>query len=786
MKRLPFLLILLTLSVQITISQNKSIDFATQTNATSSNKKPKVALVLSGGGAKGLAHIPTLQVLDSLGIVPDLIVGTSMGSIVGGLYAMGYSGDSIANIAKRAQWGDLMGGGISLRDVSTEEKSEFGHYFIELDWVNGNLNIGNFLLNDQNLREFIALYTYPIYNLNNFDDLAIPFRAVATDIVKGEEVILDKGSLSLAMRASMSIPGVFQAVPYEETLLVDGGLMNNFPVDVAKAMGADFIIGSDVGSGLMDKQKLDYLPSLLFQTSMINSNLKRPHNRDLCDILIDHSSSMTYSTGDFKKANDIYSIGRIAVDQKIEALISFSKVLQKYQQRSVALPQVEDKFFLNKFVIEGISEHNLALVRARASIQPNTSYSLQDIIESVNRAMGTAMFKQIVFRAEMVDNETVLHLNAVERSPHQVKASLHYDGNHGIGLIANYTGRNILGNASRTLVTADVAEQPKLQLQYQNNFGTDRDWWWRIELYGQLEKQKVYIGGEYVENTKNRYHAFDNQINRNLSSLRSYVGLGIKYHNTYIKPTINPLVNENIFKFKKYTNYDIEMYAHYNYNSMDKKFFSTRGALLKVFLGRLLRNNINMEFSEVSLPHYDGPSNGFTRLGIDYENRFLITEKTAMIIGVSSHFIFEDSQKNDAVPFSDLGLNSKYTLGGNINTPRSDYFIFPGLKEGEVRVNQFAKINLAIQYQPLNNIYITPHINVATVGFKNFTDYIENAFIPKGKWSDATASSFLFSAGTTFSYNSFLGPINFDASYVNDINKIRIFMGIGFHLDRSN
>ena len=207
------------------------------------DKKPKVALVLSGGGAKGIAHIPVLQALDSLGIVPDLIIGTSMGSVVGGLYAMGYSGDSIANIANNANWDYLLAGDIPLSEVSVEEKSEFKKYLIELDVVNWSPKLNTSLLRDQNLREFLTLLTFPVYDIDNFDEFSIPFRAMTTDIVNGKEVILDKGSLSLAMRASMSVPSIFQPVVYENTLLVDGGILNNFPTNVAKHMGADIIIG---------------------------------------------------------------------------------------------------------------------------------------------------------------------------------------------------------------------------------------------------------------------------------------------------------------------------------------------------------------------------------------------------------------------------------------------------------------------------------------------------------------------------------------------------------------
>ncbi|MGB3344158.1 MAG: hypothetical protein WBA61_09615 [Aequorivita sp.] len=234
----------------------------------------------------------------------------------------------------------------------------------------------------------------------------------------------------------------------------------------------------------------------------------------------------------------------------MEALVALSELLKNYEQRHVVLPLARDEFIIDSISYSGISEANLALVKARTDIKADTPYNIQDVIDGIKRAMGTTLFEQIAYTQVINDTAVRLQMNAVERSPHQVKGALHYDGYHGIGLIANYTGRNIIGNASRLLITADIAEQPKLRLQYQKSFGHDRDWWWRSELYGQQLKQKVFLQGQYVENVRNRYHAFDNQVNRNLSSLRSYVGLGIKYHNTNIKPTINPKLNENMFKIQ--------------------------------------------------------------------------------------------------------------------------------------------------------------------------------------------------------------------------------------------
>jgi len=750
------------------------------------DKKPKVALVLSGGGAKGLAHIPILQALDSLGIVPDLVVGNSMGSIIGGLYALGYSGDSIANITKKVDWESLMGGHVSLNNVSVEEKSQFKRYLLELDLVEGNIKIGAFLLNDQKLRQFISTLTFPSHNIDDFDRLPIPYRALATDIVNGKEIVLDSGSLSFAMRASMSIPGLFSAVPYKETLLVDGGILNNFPVDIAKKMGADIIIGSDVGGGMVSKDKLEDVTALLFQAGMLSSNLKNPANRALCDILIDHTGHLTFSTGDFHKSKEIYEEGTLAVNENISALVALSTRLKKYNQHTVQIPHIENKFLLDTIVYNNISKKNLALVKARTNIKTKTLYTKQDISDGINRAMGTRIFSQITFAPVNIDNKLGIQLNAFEHSKHQVKGSLHYDNYHGVGILVNYTGRNIIGAASRSLVTLDIAEQPRFRLQHQKNFGGDREWWWRSEALGQRLKQHVFISGEKVDDISYRYFEFDNQINRNINSLTSYVGFGLKYQNTDLKPTINPELDDNIFGLESYAFNTIQINAHYMYNTFNEALFATKGTTLKVNIGRSLYNNVEVNYSNADIPTEKGTISDYTKFGINYEKRFLLNNSTTAIIGASGNFIaMNDGNKND-LSFKDFGAGAKYIIGGNQLNPRSDNFIFPGLNEGEVMVSQFMKLNLGLQYNFKSSFYLIPHMDVATVGFNDFKDYINNAYTAKGKWEDSDATSFLFSSGVTLGYNSILGPIDFDLSWVNGTNNIQFFIGFGFQLNRSN
>ncbi|MGA9238305.1 patatin-like phospholipase family protein, partial [Robiginitalea sp.] len=733
--------------------------------------------------AKGLAHIPLLQALDSLGIVPDLVVGNSMGTMVGGLYAMGYSGDSIAQIARSADWDNIMGGGIALNDVTAEEKSEFNRYMITLGLENGKIRLGNSLINDQNLRTFISSLTFPVHKVNDFDDLPIPFRAMSTDIVNGKEVILESGTLAFAMRASISIPGIFTAVPYNETLLVDGGVLNNFPVDVAKAMGADIIIGSDVGGNILPKEKLENLSSIMFQAGMLNSYLKNPKSRALCDILVDHVPNLTYSTSDFVKSETMIQEGKIGVSKNSDALAALAEGLNNFEQRPHEIPEYEEKVTFDTIVYKGISKGNRTLVRERTNLKPDTAYTLRDVKSGIDRAMGTGRFSQVNYLLQNTDDSLAFEISGLEYPTHQFKGSLHFDTDNGVGVIVNYTGLNVLGTSSRTLVTLDVAERPKFRLQHQASFGPQKVWWWRAEMMGQQQEEKVFVLGEYVDDLKYQYGIFDNQINLNLNSLVNYIGFGVKYEHTTLRPTIDPDVNDNFFQLDRYRFNNLEIYGQYQHNSMDKVFFATRGTLLRGYIGRSLYSHVDLKYSLDAAEPVVGKTNGFSKLGLDYEVRLPVSPKSSVIIGAASHFLFQDNLQDSDVSLLDFGLGAQYIFGGNIENPRLDSHHFPGLNQKELIVNQYVGISLGTQLNLFRKVFLTPHVNMASVGFGSFDDYTDDFFNPTGDWESATETSFIMSAGSTLSYNSILGPVNFDLSWVNGTNNLRVFLGVGFHFN---
>ncbi len=249
-------------------------------------KRPAIGLVLGGGGARGLAHIGVLEWLEEHRIPVDYVAGTSMGGLVGGLYAMGMSPSELRDLVNRIDWGEALRGTPSYSQSLLRRKEDRRDYpGLQLGWENG-LRIGTGL----NAGHFVSLIldriALPYWQLEDFDDLPIPFRCVAADVITANEVVLRDGPIAEALRATMAIPAVFMPVQRGSQLLVDGGVLNNVPADVAKAMGAGVIIAVNVSSPLRAREDLQSLIDILDQTSYLAAVQNIRRNLKLADIVL--------------------------------------------------------------------------------------------------------------------------------------------------------------------------------------------------------------------------------------------------------------------------------------------------------------------------------------------------------------------------------------------------------------------------------------------------------------------------------------------------------------------
>lgn len=309
-------------------------------------QRPKIGLVLGGGGAAGIAHVGVLKVLEEQGIPIDVIAGTSMGAIVGSLYAAGYKADELEQVVKALDWPELFQDGQARSLQSFQQKRENTGFFntFEVGVKDGSLKLPEGLVSGQKLMFELRRLLGRASQVDDFDRLPIPFRAVATDIETGEAVVLRKGNLATAVRASMSIPGLFTPVTIDNRVLVDGFVSNNVPVDVARQMGADIVIVVSIPYYFEKRDKLDSVLAVSFQAmQFLTAKNSLPQLKGLKspDVVLEPALKEIGSLA-FDRVQETIPIGeaaargQLAALKKIAALAPANKTLATGQQAAKA------------------------------------------------------------------------------------------------------------------------------------------------------------------------------------------------------------------------------------------------------------------------------------------------------------------------------------------------------------------------------------------------------------------------------------------------------------------
>src|ERR1035437_4026925 len=255
-------------------------------NAQKVNKRPSIGLVLSGGGAHGIAHIGVLKVMEEAGLRPDFITGVSMGSIIGGMYSLGYSADSLQKIFKSINWKLILSNKIPENKVIFLEKSHFSNSIISLPLSFRKVILPSGLINGQQVENILSFYAWPAADINDFSKLPIPFMCVGTDIITYRKIDLKTGYLPDAIRASFSVPSIFTPLKIDTLLLLDGGLIRNFAASEVRDMGADIIIGSYVGFNGYKADKLQTLSGIMEQIAMFRGLDDFEEEKKMVDVLI--------------------------------------------------------------------------------------------------------------------------------------------------------------------------------------------------------------------------------------------------------------------------------------------------------------------------------------------------------------------------------------------------------------------------------------------------------------------------------------------------------------------
>ncbi len=758
-----------------------------QEEKTSETQRPKIGLVLSGGGAKGIAHIGILKAMEKEGIRPDYITGTSMGSIIGGLYALGYSADQLDTIIRQIDWGEVLSNNIQLQYVAYEEKEYYNRYLIELPFKEGKLKLPSGVIHSQMLGEMLARYCWPAKNYSSFDEFPIPFRCIATDVGTGKEIVFKDGSLAMALRASMAIPTAFTPVDLDSTLAVDGGVVNNFPVEEVIDMGADIVIGVSVGDGLKPAEELSGMTDILFQISMIPSLTRLKDQIEQCEIYI-RPDLKDNGTASFSNYKEILELGDAAGEKVQPEFKLLAKNLGIIADTVIEHPLLKpDSIYIGEISIIGNQLVSSRLISTKLQIEAGDKVSRDKIENGVRGVYGINSFDKVVYRMNPLpkDNTYRLTIKTIEKTPTILKGTVHYDNIFKMGVVMNLTLRNLLGKSSRTIIAGDISENPKLRVDYLKYIGLRQ----RIAVnfrYDYLnEKIPSYEAGLLKDVDVSYKHNFTLGF-ITTQSLRNSLLIGATYQLNTQKQKFSSIIPEGV----KHGNFNtLKGELIFTANTFNDRNYPTKGRELSVGIQSFFYNDYKIVYDKgIDTVYIDDilplSENDFNNLIVDP-----LTPDIYGMVQFKFHSLYQLNKKFQIVPMfssgvtlstDSIGLFQNFKLGGNQRVRYGDTR-FIGLNYAEVNYENYALLGLFLQNVLFQKIYLKYGANLLLP-----YDYVPLNDLDQFDINTLIDDNSMLGYGVEATYKSFLGPISLGISRNSRDPYFRYYLAIGFSFNYSD
>lgn len=740
---------------------------------TRASKRPKIGLVLSGGGAKGICHVGVLRVLEKAGIHVDYIAGASVGSIIGGMYAVGYSVDSIEYIVRNQDWSVLLTNTPKLSQISIEEKSEYGKYIMEIPLVQNRLVLPKGIIDAQSFSVELSRIFSVAYKTKRFSEFPIPFRCIATDITTGSAVRLDSGNLAEAIRASMAIPSIFSPVKYQGRLLVDGGIVRNFPVSDMLDMGADIVIGVNLSQGFLKENELQSVFDILNQSLFIVDNDDSQRQKKLCTYLIEPNMD-NFGTTSFFEADSLIQRGYDAAFAQFDALRnladSINRIFGPVKKEITILP---DSVIINTIFIEGTKSVDPILVTGKLAIPKNTPFALNDIANRITHIYGTRYFNRISYELIPKDGYAQLRLITVENPNSYVKFALNQNTFTGSAFILNFTTRNTLGKRSRFYVTANISHYLRLRSEYFLYFGPKQDFGIGGAVYYDQNEYPIYQNLVKVSQYRQFYTGFDVKLQKSIQSARAY-GIGLKREFISVSPEVfgNSLIYDGNIAHWNY-------YGYFLTNSHDRVYFPNKGS--KTYIETSFIYDTRYHFSQyiqnpsgdnyfVSVPEDTlklAALNHYIQFKFNTQKTYSISRSWVALFGINAYFSFNPYRLNRSAI-----LFNNYVVGGLVQQFRNQ-ISFVGVNEYQLNTNNFASVMGGIRTSPVRNFYITLRGNVGNFVPIFHSYYTTDALVQK--------KQYLTGFGLSFSYDSVLGPLEVTFMRSAELNAFSTYVNLGFN-----
>jgi NTE family protein len=723
-------------------------------NAQRGGRDLKVGLVLSGGGAKGLAHIGALKTIDSLGVKVDYIAGTSMGAIIGSLYASGYSGMQLDSIFNSLNFDEVINDVLPRASKTFYERENSEKYALTLPFDEFKLHLPSAISRGQNIFNLLSKLTLHVSHISDFEQLPIPFFCIATNIETGEAVMLDNGSLPQAIAASGAFPSLLQPVYIDDQMLIDGGVVNNYPIDELRAKGMDIIIGVDVQDDLADRKELETAPEILIQINNF---------RTINDMKVKSKKTDIYIKPDIDDFNVVsFNDGRLIIEKGKIAANRLAGELQKITERIGYAPRMAlkvpktDSIKIKGISVQGNKRYTRSYILGKLKLKRDEKISYKDFNKGVNNLVATKNFDSFIY--EFQPNEDgynlITHLKESEIKTF-LKFGVHYDDLYKSAALVNLTKTRAIFNNDVMSIDLILGDN----VRYNFDYFIDKGYYWSVGLKSRYNSFHRNIDAALILEDDDMDFEGLNKIDVELSDLtnqffvqtlfRKDLSLRLGMEHKRLKITSETFVEgnndeeETIFENSDF----FSLFGQLKFDTYNNRYFPNNGFLFDGdFHLFLSSSDFNDNFAEFS----------FAKAKIGYAIGF--SDKFSVIVGSEGGFKIGDDSNNS--------LN--FALGGYGNNFINNFISFYGYDYLSITGSGFVKGSLDLDYEIFKKQHILFSANFANVGDEIFKN---------GNWL-STPDYSGYAAG--YSLETFLGPIEIKYTWSPEIEKARWFFNVGF------
>ena len=708
--------------------------------------RPKIGLVLSGGGAKGFAHIGVLKVLEEAGIKIDYIGGTSMGAVIGGLYASGYNASQIDSIFKQTNFDELINDYIPRSSKNFYGKKNDELYAIVLPFSNFRVGIPEALSKGMYNYNLLSSLTRNVRHIRDFNKLPTPFLCMATNIETGEEVLLNKGNLVQAMMASSAFPSLFTPVEIDGNLLVDGGVVNNYPIQEVRNLGADIIIGVDVQDDLLKRKNLKNATRILVQITNLQSIDKMKSKIKDTDIYV-KPDIRDFGVISFDRGEEIIRKGEeatFAVYEKIKSLVTEDNIYKKPK-----LKISTDTIQIKKINSTKLDNFTKEYINGKLRFKPGSTITYGDLKTGINNLNATQNFSTISYclqpdGKQQDDLDLVLTENPTQT---YLKLGLHYDGLYKSAILLNLTHKKTFLKNDITSLDIILGDNFRYDLNYyvENGFNISFGFRSRLNQFNRNVTTSIsnlntspdvnLINVDFLDLTNQAYF-------QTIFVQKFLMGGGVEYK--YLKISSPTLSNtDNIIDKSNY----FSVFGYLKYDSFDNKSFPHSGLYFSSDVQTYLASS-----------DYTNQFKPFSVAKAEVAFAKTLFRKATVKIGADAGF----NIGSDSVPFFD------FILGGYGYNKVNNFNYFYGYDFLSIAGNSYIKTDITLDYE----IFKKNHVNFSA-NFANLGDDIFGTvdWISMPKYTG-------YALG--YGLETIIGPIEVKQSWSPEMSKSFTWFSIGF------